>query len=342
MNVSKLFLILVTGLFTSSYHSQSAVEYLETIGKEFTEIQKNTWDYTRSAAHGKSARKVEKRRKEVVFSNQDALRKITRLKPYNGSSRLRDSAISFLKVNYAVLNEDYAKLVDLEEISEQSYDAMEAYLLAKDRANEKLHLAGAMIDKEYELFASSNNINLIKNDDKVSRNMEIAGRVYRHYNEVYLIFFASYKQEAYMLDAMVKNDVNGIEQNRSALSKKATEGLNKLTEVKPYSGDKSLIIACGQLLNFYKDEAEKHHASTSRFFVTRDNFEKLKNNFTSRPAAQRTQSEIEQYNNSVNEYNKASDEYNKSNNDLNKQRSEYLQQWNNACDKFTDKHVPKR
>ena len=45
-------------LFNKPFAQNSAGEYLDVIGKEFNEIQKNTWDYTRSVAHGKSARNI--------------------------------------------------------------------------------------------------------------------------------------------------------------------------------------------------------------------------------------------------------------------------------------------
>ncbi len=60
---------------------------------------------------------------------------------YNGNKALRDSAVSYLKILYSVFNEDYSKLVNMEEIAEQSYDAMEAYLLAQEKAGEKLDQA---------------------------------------------------------------------------------------------------------------------------------------------------------------------------------------------------------
>jgi hypothetical protein len=324
------------------YAQASAGDYLDLIGKEFNEIQKNTWDYTRSAAHGKSARKVERRRKEVVSSNKDAIRKISGLKPHNGNTNLRDSAVSFLKVNYAVLNEDYAKLMDMEEISEQSYDAMEAYMLAKEKANEKLHSAGDMIETEYNKFARDNGINLIEKNDKLSRNMAIANLVYKHYNHVYLVFFKSYKQEAYLMDAMSRNDVNAIEQNRSALSKTAADGLEKLKSMEAYEGDNSLVKACQDMLTFYKLEADKKLAAVSAFYVAKDNFDKIKASFETKPADQRNKEDVDRYNQSVSDYNAATNDYNKVTAELNSLRSALIQNWNQTGDKFTDKHVPNK
>jgi hypothetical protein len=329
--------IVITG-FTATLKAQTAGEYLETVGKEFENIQANTWDYTRSAAHGKSARKVEKRRKEVVAANQEAMKKIGKLGPFNGSTAFRDSALSFLKTNYAVLNEDYAKLVDMEEVAEQSYDLMEAYMMARERADEKLALAGQMIHSEYEKFAAANSITLIENKDKLSKNMDIASKVYKHYNEVYLIFFKSYKQELYLLDAMAKGDVNGIEQNKNTLAKYAKEGLAKLETVKPYQNDMSIKKAAEQLLKFYQEEAEKELATVSNFYVTKENFEKIKAAFDSK--AQSDQKKVDEYNKAVNEYNKATNDYNAINQKLNGKRSQLLDSYNKANAAYTDKHVP--
>jgi hypothetical protein len=325
----------------SAQDVSTAVGYMEVIGKEFRNIQENTWDYTKSVAHGKSARKVEKRRKEVIDANKDALRKIKALKAFNGSTAFRDSAVSYLNTNYAVLNEDYAKLVDMEEVSEQSYDLMEAYMLAKERANEKLHASGDMIDEEYSKFAAANNINLIENKDKLSKNMEVANKVYKHYNEVYLIFFKSYKQEIYVMDALAKNDINGFEQNKNALAKTAAEGLKKLEAVVPYKNDQSVIKACQQMLNFYADEVVKMEAFT-KFFVSKENYEKIKAAFDAIPEKDRKQQDVDKINKAGADYNKESASYNQVNQELNKKRSQTLDNWNNTCSKFTDTHIAKK
>ena len=50
-------------LFSSSilFAQKTAVEYLNAMGTEFKAIQSATWDYTKSAANNKSARKTNKR-----------------------------------------------------------------------------------------------------------------------------------------------------------------------------------------------------------------------------------------------------------------------------------------
>src|ERR1035437_4284377 len=188
-------LLLIT--FNVSNFAQTAGDYLEKVSKEFKDISADMWDYTSAVAHGKSARKVENRRKDVLKSIKDAQTKIKNMGAFEGDKTLKDSVLSYLKLSYNVINYDYAKIVDMEEIAEQSYDAMEAYLLAQEKANEKLNASSDMVDGQYKAFAGLHDIKLIEGDDKIEKKLKIAGQAFKFYNVSYLIFFKSYKQEAY-------------------------------------------------------------------------------------------------------------------------------------------------
>ena len=115
------------------------VSYLNFITEELSTRSKEQWDYTRAVAHSRSARKVEKRRKELLVITKQALSKIRRMPVYNKNSALRDTAAAYLSISYNVLNDDYSKIMDLEEIAERSYNDMEAYLLAEKEAGRKLN-----------------------------------------------------------------------------------------------------------------------------------------------------------------------------------------------------------
>jgi len=226
-------LIIAFIAFTGTTFAQSeAVNYMNVFSTEYGSIQKDMWDYTSSVSHGKSARTVDKRRVELIQTSNAALSKAKSAKAFDGSTRFKDSVVEYFRISNIVLKEDYAKIVDMEAVSEESYDAMEAYMLARDRANDKLLEASKMVEREQKKFASENNINLISSEDKLDKKMEIAGQVYDHYNEVYLIFFKSFKQEVYLNDALARKDLNAIEQNRNALVSTAEEGLVKLKSLK--------------------------------------------------------------------------------------------------------------
>ena len=328
--------------FSISGIAQSAGDYLGKMSKEFKDITTDMWDYTSAVAHGKSARKVESRRKDVLKSNTDAQNKIKSMGAFENDKTLKDSVLAYLKLSYNVINYDYAKIVDMEEIAEQSYDAMEAYLLAQEKANEKLNASGDMLDKQYDIFAAKHGVTLIDNESKIEKNLKVAGEAFKYYNVTYLIFFKSYKQEAYMIDALNKNDVNALKQNADALAKVSGEDLKKLDTLKPFKGDGTLKVTCKDLLTFYKKEATVKMPVIINFAVKKENFDKIKTSFDAKAPKARTKEDVDGFNAAVNEFNKASAEYNTVNNELNTSRTNLLNKWNDAVARFLDKQVPKK
>jgi hypothetical protein len=105
---------------------ETAVQYLDYINKANSDLTVKYLVYLSAVSHGKSARKVEKRRIEVVNAINDTRYNIMGIAPWKGDRSFRDTTVAYLKLLYIVFNEDYGKIVNMEEIAEQSYDAMEA------------------------------------------------------------------------------------------------------------------------------------------------------------------------------------------------------------------------
>jgi hypothetical protein len=335
-------LILLIGFNTPvSAQQNKAVIYMERIGREMNAIMVDSWDYTSEVAHGNSARKAETKRKELLRTSKVAIDRVSKMDGYAGSTQYRDSVIAFLQINYIVLNEDYSKILNMEEIAEQSYDNMEAYLLAQELASERLDLASDMLMDQQQIFATANNINLLESKDKVARKLEKSGGVINHYNEVYLIFFKSYKQEAYLLDAMIKKDVSAMEQNKNSLISMSADGLVKLKSVKAYNYDKSLIGAANTALDFFQKEASTKMATIIDFYMQEEKFNKIKASFDAKPQSKRTKDDITQYNTAVNEYNSKLNSFNKLNTELNNSRNAVLTNWDKTAKNFMDRHIPR-
>ena len=218
---------------------------------------------------------------------------------------------------------------------------MEAYLMAQQGANDKMQESAIMVAAEQAKFAAANDITLITGgNDEISKKMKIASEVYDYYNEVYLIFFKSYIQESYLIEAMMNKDVSGIGQNKNALNTTATEGLKLLEGIKTFKGDNTIVIACRHMLKFYQDEAKNRVEDITDFYLKSENFNTVQESFGQIKEKNRTQEDVDRYNNAVNEMNEAAETYNETNEVLNKGRSTNLDAWNKSVAKFTDKHVP--
>src|SRR5688572_29210616 len=296
----------------------SPVDHMNYLNQLEENLSKKYLSYMSEVAHGSRARKMEKRRMELLTSVNDAIQAGSKMRPYKGDASLRDAFKDYWLVLNTIFKEDYHKIVDMEEVAEQSYDEMEAYLLIQEKAGQKLHEAYRKVPLAYEAFAARHNVRLSEGQStKLSQRLDRAGKVNGYMNKVYLLFFKSNVQEELMFKAMERNDVNGIEQSKNSMAKFSTEGLERLDTLKPYDGDVSLLVACRKVLEFQKDEAENKIVLMTEFLLKKEDLEKVKKAFDTTPPAKRKQEDIDAFNKKIDEYNKAVIVYNKTNEALN-------------------------
>jgi hypothetical protein len=323
---------------TKAQSFDNAGDYMGYIGKANEDLQATYLSYLSAVAHNR-AKKVEKRRADVVTAITDTRYKIQGMPGWKADKSYRDTTIVYLKMLNNVFNEDYAKIVNMEEIAEQSYDAMEAYMMAQEKAGEKLEDASRRQQDVQKVFAAKYNVKLINNENDIDRKSKEASTLMKHYDEVYLTFFKPYKQEMYLIDAVNKKNVVSIEENKNSLKKFAEEGMKKLQGFKGYNGDPSLIVSCREALQFYRSEADQTQVITD-FLLKEDNFNKLKKAFDSKPASKRTKTEIDDFNKAVNDFNDAVNSYNKVNKQINKDRDKVLNNWNSMVKNYLDNYMP--
>lgn len=323
-------------------NAESPVQHMQFFASRELELSKKYLDYMTQVAHSNRARKLEKKRQELIGQIRQSLNEANRLRPYKGDATLRDAYKVYWDILLKVFNEDYHKIVNMEEIAEQSYDHMEAYLLAQEKAGEVLSNAQDQIEPVYNAFAAKNNVRLVDNGDtKLEKRMRQVGAVNSYYYDLFLIFFKSYKQEMYVMEALNRKDLNGIEQNRSTLSKYATEGLQRIDTIKAFKGDGSLVNACRRVLEFHRQEADNQLPGLNDYLLKNDEFDKIKKAFDAKPASKRTQADIDLYNKAVNDINAALTSSNKLLTAMNTGRDNVIGHWNQTRERFMQSHVPK-
>lgn len=339
LSITIAVVILFSGSTALAQNLENPGEYMDYINNQQHNISKKFMSYTSASAHGKRAKKVENLRSKLLNEVQEARMNISGMPSFKGDKEYRDTAVSFMKLYYNILNEDYSKIIDLEEISEQSYDDMEAYMMAQEKVQEKLEEGNKKIRDASEKFAGRNNINIIKGTSEMGDMLKQVKEMNAYYHDIYLIFFRPYKQETYLMEAISKGNITGIEQNKSSLLKYAQEGLEKLGAMKGFQGDNSLVFACRAMLNFYVKEVNEKINTISDFFLTKERFDAIKKEFDKK-GNKRTQEDTDAYNKGVADINKATDSYNNNNNYINQNRSELLKSWDKSVNTFFDEHTP--
>ncbi len=335
--------VVITFLFftnqTIAQDYDNAGQYMAAISAQQENVSKRYMAYTSASAHGKREKKVQSLRSKLMDEIQEAKMNINALPSYKGDKAYRDSAVNFMKFYYNVMNDDYAKIINMEEIAEQSYDEMEAYLLLQEKIDQKLEEASKKINQAQKDFGAKNNVTITADNSVLGEKMKESGAVSKYYHQVYLIFFKPFIQEKNLMEAISKNNLTGMEQSKSSMLKFAQEGLTKLAAMKGYNGDLALVGACKTLLNFYVKEAEKT-STINDFLLTKERFEGIKKEMDKK-GDKRTKEDVDAYNKAVNEMNKSSNAYNSTNKMLNEERTETLNGWNKGVKSFFDEFTPR-
>lgn len=338
--ITLLFTLFCLGISSFAQDLDQPGAYMTAISNAHKEMDQKYMAYTSAAAHGKRARKVEKLRLQVLESISNSRDKVADVPYYKGDNSLRQSNIDYINFCYTIFNEDYAKIVNTEEIAEQSFDDMQALLLLREKVDEKLKTAVAKVNQASKDFAAKYKVNLIEGKDELGEKMAQASKVSKYYKPIFLIFFKCNWQDNALTKALKDNKLNDAEQSRSSIIKYAEEGLLALEAIQSFEGDGSLKMACKQALQAFKSIAEKETPKISDYHLKKENFEKIKKAFEAKSQSDRTQEDVDGYNKAVKEMNAAVNISNAAAEAANAKRNELYKNWEETVKAFYDTNVP--
>lgn len=320
---------------------KSPTDYLNYISKEQTAISKSTWKYTSAVAHSNSARKIDNTRKQLVKSIQSAKKKISALKDgYKGDVEYRDQVLHYFDFCEKNLNEEYDKIINMQDVAEQSYDFMEAYILMRNMINDKLESENEKVNHAFLAFALKYHITLSDKEGELSKKIKISNEVFDYHTALYLVFFKANFTDGNLSASIEKKDIGGIQQNAGSLVLYADEGLAKIKAIKPYNGDSALLSATKKALEFYKKQAQQYVPKVIDFFMFNDKFENAKKSIESKSPGDRTKEEIDNFNAMVKQVNKEIEAFNKTSNSNFQEKKSSVDNWNSVGDAFISNHVP--
>jgi hypothetical protein len=296
--------------------------------------------YVSTAAHSGRMKKIEKMRQQAIDGIVNSRNKAIGLPFYKGDKAFRQSSIDYLNFLYLIFTDDYKRIVNMEDIAEQSFNEMQAYLLLQQKTSEKLEEANKKRNQATKEFAAKYNVTLLNNDSEQESKASKASGVIEYRNKIYLIYFKCNWQWGELNKAMKNNKINDIEQARNALISYAKEGMAGLDSMKNFAGDPSLANACRYALNQYKIMAERDVPKMTDYFLKTENFEKLKRSFDAKPQSSRTQQDVNAYNKAVNEMNAGVNTFNSLAQSTNNTANSISETYTKADKDFADKHTP--
>jgi hypothetical protein len=342
-HILPLFFAIICMSFTVASRAQDISnpgDYMTAISNAQLEMNQKYMAYMSAAAHARRKRKIEKLRQQALESIDNCRFKTTDLPIYKGDNSLRQSSIDYIKLCYNVFNDDYAKIVNMEDIAEQSFDEMQAFILLQEKTNEKIHEASSKMNAASKAFADKYNVKIIDSKDELSEKLATTSKLTHYKNEVYLIFFKCNWQDGEIVKALNAGKITEAEQGRSSLLRYANEGITGLDSLKNFEGDPSLANTCKKIVQFYKSMAETDLPKQMDYFLKKENFEKIKKDFEAKSDRERTKKDVDAYNDGVKEINNSLATFNNINQKINTGRNDAVNNWNEAEKSFTDSHMP--
>jgi len=336
-----LFLTLCFSSKTYAQAIENAGDYMMAMTNAQVEMDQKYMAYISASAHSRRAKKVERLRTQALESIDHAKYKTKALPKYKGDNSLRQASIDYIQFCYRIFNEDYTKIVNMEEIAEQSVDQMQAFLLLEEKASEKLQEASENLAKAEKLFATKYGVNLVDTKNELTDKMGISGKVNNYSDRIYIVFFKCNWEDGELFNALNAHKLNDAEQARNSLIAFAKEGLEalKADSLRTFQGNPSLAAGCREALLFYNSMAQNDIPKLMDFYLKEENFDKIKKSLEAK-GSNKTKEDVDQYNRAVKDINASVNNFNQLNQELNKRRQEVVQNWENAEKTFRDEVIP--
>jgi hypothetical protein len=336
--------LLFTFFFFTKAHGQmieNAGDYMTAMSNTQIEMDQKYMAYVSASAHSRRAKKVERLRIAALESINNAKYKTIDLPKFKGDNSLRQASIDYIQFCYRIFNEDYTKIVNMEEIAEQSVDQMQAFLLLEEKASEKLQEASENLAKAEKEFAAKYGVNLVDSKTELTDKMGTAGKVNHYCDKIYILFFKCNWEDGQLFNALNAHKLNDAEQARNSLIGFVQEGLAALQidSLRSFQGNPGLAAGCREALQFYGSMAKNEIPKLTDFYLKEENFDKIKSSLEAK-GSNKTKEDVDQYNKSVKDINASVNNFNQLNQDLNKRRQEVVQNWEASEKSFRDELIP--
>lgn len=222
-----------------------------------TTVQKN-FEYISLTIHSEDYDQLEKKRKEVVDGIAAAKTHVREMPPLEGDSKLRDEAVDVLNEYKTAFELDFKSILTLKRKSKDSYEAMEAYFTAQDKAEEKVNKATRQLRKAQQVYAEKHNMRVVdsKSDDVLEMKMNKIIEVNDYWRSIFLNYFKVSKQYDKLWDALLEQKATPLNHQRNLTIKVIDQVLPELNRKSDFHGDSEFRSQTINIIEYYRQVAE--------------------------------------------------------------------------------------
>jgi len=240
------------------FNLKNASDYNNYIMREMSAAVQKNFEYISFNVHNEEFDLIESRRTEVIQQIIQSKEKIKEMPPLDGDTRLRDEAVETLTEYQHAFELDYKTLIGLKKKSKDSYEAMEEYWKAEDKAEEKVNKATIRLRKAQQVYASKNNMKVVdgKENDALEQKMARIMAVNTYWRDIYLQFFKASKEYDLLWDILPKEKAEPLDHQRKQVVKVVDQVLPALKAKPDFNGDVEFRDQTITLLEYYQQVAK--------------------------------------------------------------------------------------
>ena len=172
-------------------------------------------EYIVQSVHNEDFSAVENKRLQVIGQIETAIQRIEKLEPFEKGDKLKLEALEVLKLYKEAYKEDFSEINVLKKNRESSFEAMEQYFEAQDKAELKMNKTAERFNNAQKAFIEKHA--LIMEEAEKDKTMEVISNVNKYSRDVFLEYFRISKLNAACLDALSAQNPDLLEKKRVAL-----------------------------------------------------------------------------------------------------------------------------
>lgn len=241
------------------------IDYNNYIVEEMNLIVMKNLEYISQSVHSDNFEAIEAKRKNVIRQIKASHKRVHGQKAYEGGGQLKIESLAVLETYQKVFEMELSEANMLKQTSQESYEAMEKYFKAQDRAEKNLGLASERFQKASKRFAKKHKIDNLRAEAEeggmVENELKRISDVNEYTRKLFLAYFKVSKQNGIFFDAVNAQEKAGLEGKRRRVAMTASSVLDNLNTMKGFRGDTDFLEKTKALVLFYKNIANNGYKS---------------------------------------------------------------------------------
>jgi hypothetical protein len=255
------FLIVLAFIFNKAvaqkYSFENPADYNNHIVARQDSVLEKSIYYSIQTAHSDDENANNAMRLEVIRQIDQSIAELKNTATYKNDAKLRDESIDVLTLYKEAFTTEFQEVIFLKKNSTASFEALEKYFRAQDRAENKLNHASKKFANAQIDFAFKYKLSI--EQGPMHDILDVITHVNQYSRALFLEQFKVSKINAAFLDALNAQKAGGLEGKRKELLNVSLAALSTVHNLSAYKGENNFKAATIKLIEYYKILAEKQY-----------------------------------------------------------------------------------